>query len=216
MTGQTRKRNIDPERRAEIGRERRARTRARILAVTFNLFGRENGLYTRVEEVCEAAGVARQTFYNHFTGMDDLRDALAYEVSHDFLVAVTAALDTLPDAACRTAAAIRYYLGRGRVDPQWAWSIVNLSASGFVFGAETFAQSRKTVEEGIESKAFDLVDDRIGHNMVMGTALSSLFTQLREETPETYPADVAKAVLAGLGCSSQHARQCAEMPLPPL
>ncbi|MFY7835338.1 MAG: TetR/AcrR family transcriptional regulator [Novosphingobium sp.] len=216
MTGQTNKRNIDPERRAEIGRERRARTRARILAVTFDLFGRENGLYTRVEEVCEAAGVARQTFYNHFRGMDDLRDALAYEVSHDFLVAVTAALDTLPDAACRTAAAIRYYLGRGRVDPQWAWSIVNLSASGFVFGAETFAQARKTVAEGIEAKAFDLGDDRIGRNMVMGTALSSLFTQLREETPETYPADVAKAVLAGLGCPSHHARQCAEMPLPPL
>jgi hypothetical protein len=35
---------IDLERRAEIGRERRARTRARIVAAAFDLFGDENGL----------------------------------------------------------------------------------------------------------------------------------------------------------------------------
>ncbi len=211
-----RKRRIDNERRAEIGRERKARTRAHILAITFDIYGRENGLHCRVEEVCEAAGITRQTFYNHFTGMDDLRDALTWEVAHDFLGAVTRALDTMPDAAQRMAAAIRYYLERGRADPRWAWSIVNLSAGGVVFGAETFAQARRTVVEGIASGAFTLSDERVGRDLVLGATLSALYTQLREATFDDYPKDVAHAVLVGLGCSVVIAATFARTSLPPL
>ncbi len=211
-----RKRRVDNQRRAEIGRERKARTRAHVLAVTFDIYGRENGLYCRVEEVCEAAGITRQTFYNHFNGMEDLREALSWEVAHDFLGAVTRALDTMPDAAQRTAAAIRYFLQRGRVDRRWAWSIVNLSAGGMVFGAETFAQAGRTVAEGLASDAFDLPDERIGRDLVLGATLSALYTQLRDATTDDYPAQVAHAVLVGLGCLPHLASTFARNALPPL
>lgn len=211
-----RKRRIDNERRAEIGRERKARTRAHILAITFDIYGREDGLHCHVEEVCADAGITRQTFYNHFAGMDDLRDALTWEVAHDFLGAVTRSLDTMPDAAQRMAAAIRYYLMRGRVDPRWAWSIVNLSAGGVVFGAETFAQARRTVIEGVASGVFTITDERIGRDLVLGATLSALYTQLREATSDGYPAEVAHAVLVGLGCSSDVATAFARTTLPPL
>lgn len=210
------RRKIDSERRAQIGRERKARTRARILAVTFDIFGRENGLYARVEEVCETAALTRKTFYNHFSGMEELREALTWEVAHDFLMAVTASLDRMPDAGQRAAAAIRYFLERGRVNPRWAWSIVNLSANGVVFGAETFEQARKTVAEGIASGVFRPGDERTGRDLVLGATLSALFTQLREDTAEDYPAKVALAVLQGLGCSPAAAARFANLPLPPL
>lgn len=210
------RRKIDSERRAQIGRERKARTRARILAVTFDIFGRENGLYARVEEVCETAALTRKTFYNHFSGMEELREALTWEVAHDFLMAVTASLDRMPDAGQRAAAAIRYFLERGRVNPRWAWSIVNLSANGVVFGAETFEQARKTVAEGIASGVFRSGDERTGRDLVLGSTLSALFTQLREDTAEDYPAKVALAVLQGLGCSPAAAARFANLPLPPL
>lgn len=211
-----RKRKVDGERRAEIGRQRRARTRARILAVMFEIYGRENGLYCRVEEVCEGAGITRKTFYNHFAGMEDLREALTWEVSHDFLMAVIASINTMPNAAQRAASAIRYYVERGRTDPRWAWSIVNLSAGGIVFGAETFAQSMRTVEEGIDDGEFSISSHLIGRDILMGTTLSALFTQLRQDTPDNYPAQVATAVLKGLGCSALVAERFATAPLPPL
>ncbi len=211
-----RTRRIDPERRAEIGRERKARTRAHILAVTFNIYGREGGLHCRVEEVCAAAGITRQTFYNHFNGMDELREALTWEVAHDFLAAVTGALATMPDAAQRTAAAIRYFLQRGRLDPVWAWSIVNLSAGGVVFGAETFAQAGQTVIEGMASGVFTVADERIGRDLVLGATLSGLYTQLREPTTDDYPAGVAHAVLVGLGCATDVAVAFARTDPPPL
>ena len=208
------KRKVDSERRAQIGRERKARTRARILAVTFDIFGHENGLYSRVEEICVAAAITRQTFYNHFTGMEELREALTWEVAHDFLMAVTASLDTMPDASQRTAAAIRYFLERGRTDSRWAWSIVNLSAGGVVFGAETYDQARRTVADGLVAGVFQLDDERIGRDLVLGATLSALFTQLREQTAEHYPSAVAQAVLQGLGCERDEAARLAALPLP--
>ncbi len=211
-----RKRKVDIERRAEIGRERRARTRARIVAVTFDIYGRETGLHCRVEEVCEAAGITRQTFYNHFSGMEELRETLTWEVAHDFLAKVTAVLDTMADGAERTATAIRYYLERGRTDSRWAWSIVNLSASGIVFGAETYEQARQTVAGGMTCGMFRLPDVRIGRDLLLGTTLSALFTQLREETGDDYPGEVARTVLIGLGCAPDIAATVVAAPLPPL
>jgi hypothetical protein len=63
------KRAVNPERRAEIGRERRARTRAKLIAAAFEIFGEENGLYARIEDVCAKAGVTRTTFYDHISGL---------------------------------------------------------------------------------------------------------------------------------------------------
>lgn len=60
---------IDLERRAEIGREKRARTRAKIVSSAFELFGNDEGLYSRIEDIAKAAGVTRATFYYHFSGM---------------------------------------------------------------------------------------------------------------------------------------------------
>lgn len=212
-TARAGERRIDGERRAEIGRERKARTRTRILAATFDLFGRQNGLFTRVEEICDAAGITRPTFYNHFTGMEDLREALSWEVTHDFLAAVVQAIGTLPDAAQRTATAIRYYLRRGQQDARWAWSIVNISACGIIFGAETHQQAQRTVEEGMASGAFRITDPRIGRDVVLGATLSALVTLLREETGEDYPAQIAESVLVGLGMTPAKAAVLARTPL---
>ena len=65
------------ERRLEVGRQRRARTRANIVAAAFDLFGSEEGLFTRIEDIAAKAGVTRATFYNHFSGMAELRAAIA-------------------------------------------------------------------------------------------------------------------------------------------
>ena len=63
--------------RVRVGQQRRAKTRAAIIAAAFDKFGDQNGLYVSVEEIAEAANVTRATFYNHFAGMAELREALA-------------------------------------------------------------------------------------------------------------------------------------------
>jgi AcrR family transcriptional regulator len=210
------RRSHDLERRAEIGRERRARTRAKIVAAAFDLFGEENGLYSRIEDIAAEAGVTRPTFYNHFTGMEELREALTREVTHDFLVAVTMTIDGLPDPRARAATAIRLYLHRARNDRRWAWSMVNMSANGVIFGAETHRQAEQTVREGIEAGVLTIPSSALGRDLILGSALAAIATMLRESVADDYAEAVAEHILLGLGVPWIEARKFARSPMPSL
>lgn len=200
----------------EIGRERRTRTRARIVAAAFDVFGDAEGLYARIEDVADRAGITRATFYNHFTGMAELREALTFEVTHDFLQAVTNTISQMPDARDRSACAVRFYLRRARIDPRWGWSMINLSAAGLIFGAETFRQAEQTVREGVQGQVFPLASVELGRDLLLGTTLAAMGAIVRGGASEDYPEVVAGAILFGLGVPLEEARICAQRPLPAL
>ena len=64
---------VNPERRAEIGRARRARTRAAILEAARACYAAPTAVPVTVDAVVQAAGLAKGTFYVHF------RDLVALE-----------------------------------------------------------------------------------------------------------------------------------------
>lgn len=210
------RRQVDPERRAALGRERRTRTRAKIIAAAFEILGEERGLYSRAEDVAAKAGVTRATFYNHFAGLADLREALSIEVTHDFLGAVTRAISRLPDARDRSALAVRFYLRRACADPRWAWSMINLSAASPIFGAETFGQAERTVCEGMEEGVFRLPSAQLGRDLLLGSTLAAMGSIVRGGVPDDYPEAVAGRILLGLGVAPDDALARASAPLPPL
>lgn len=210
------RKQVDPERRFEIGRQRRARTRAKIIAAAFEIFGDENGLFANVDDIAVAAGVTRATFYNHFAGILEVREALVHEVTHDFLVSVTTTVLQMPDPRERASVAIRYYLRRARTDRRWAWSMVNMSASGTIFGAETFRQAELTVREGMEAGAFPILSAELGRDILMGTSLAALGSMIREDMPDDYPEAVVGYILYALGVPYDDAKRIAQIPLPPL
>jgi AcrR family transcriptional regulator len=51
-------------------------TRERLMDSALAVFGRRGFPDTRVEDICRAAGSARATFYRHFSGKDEVFDAL--------------------------------------------------------------------------------------------------------------------------------------------
>lgn len=210
------RKQIDLNRRAEIGRDRRIRTRAKIVAAAFDVFGDENGLHARIEDVAEKADVTRATVYNHFTGMAELREALTFEVTHDFLEAVTRTISKMPDARDRSACAVRFYLRRAQTDRRWAWSMINLSATGFIFGAETFRQAEQTIREGVDDGVFPLPSVELGRDLLLGTTLAAMGSIVRGGLAETYPEMVAHFILFGLGVPLAQAKACANQVLPPL
>lgn len=210
------RKQIDPGRRLEIGRERRSRTRARIVAAAFDVFGDAAGLYARIEDVADRAGVTRATFYNHFTGMAELREALTVEVTHDFLLAVTETISQMPDARDRSACAVRFYLRRARTDRRWAWSMINLSAGGLIFGAETFRQAEQTIREGVQERAFSIPSVELGRDLLLGTTLAAMGAIVRGGAAEEYPEAVAGAILFALGVPLEEAQARAQRALPTL
>lgn len=212
----SKKYNVDSARRAEIGRERKARTRAKILTAAFETLGHEQGLFARIEDFAKAAGVTRATFYNHFSGMEELRAALSYEVTHDFLAAVTNTTSRLPDARMRADVGVRLYLHRARNDPRWGWSMLNLSASGKIFGVETYVQAERTVLEGIEEGHFSIPSSKVGRDIVLGTTLAAMGSVTCEETAQDYPEIVSGYILHALGVPFDEAKSIAQSDLPEL
>ena len=203
-------------RRAEIGRQRRARTRAKIVAAAFDLFGEEYGLYSRIEDIADRAGITRPTFYNHFAGMEDLREALTHEVTHDFLVAVTRTVNSLPDPRDRAATALRYYLHRAREDRRWAWSMINMSANGIFLGSETYRQAEQTVREGIDAGVLTIPSSALGRDIVLGSVLAAMTSLLKQDMPQGYPEEIAEHILLGLGVPAAIAHRTARIELPRL
>ncbi len=208
------KRNISPERRAQIGQEKRARTRSTILAAAFDLLGRERGRSTRIDEICQASGISHRTFYNYFSSTEELFDALTFEISHDFNTAVLEIISAMRPGAERTAAALRYYLHRTCEDRAWGWAMVNLSTAGPIFGAETFRHASASIQEGIDSKEFVLADPAIGRDLMMGAVLASMITLLRNDLPAAYPEAVVRQILVGLGVRPEIIEHCVSAPLP--
>jgi AcrR family transcriptional regulator len=194
---------------------RRERTRRRVLDAAFTLMGHERGLTVRIEEICAEAGISRGTFYNYFNGLEQVLDALSFDLSHNFNSAVLATMARMEDMAARTDAAMRYYLERARSNPQWGWAMVNISATGPLFGAETFASALATVEEGILRGEFVLEDARVGRDMILGTALAAMVSQLREGADADQPRKAARLILRALGVPGDRVDVVVSRPLPP-
>lgn len=210
------RKQVDPSRRAEIGAQRRAKTRARIVAAAFEIFGEEHGLLARIEDVVDKAGVTRATFYNHFNGMAELREALTEEVTHDFLVSVTDTISPMADARHRASIAVRFYLHRARSDRRWGWSMLNMSASGQIFGSETYRQAEATIAEGMADGVFPILCSKIGRDMLLGSTLAAVGSLIREEQPDNYPEGIAAYILHALRVPFEEAQAIAAMPLPEL
>jgi AcrR family transcriptional regulator len=75
---------IDLARRAEIGREKRARTRAQIVEAGTMLLAERPLEALTVDAVVDAAGVAKGTFYYHFQSMEELAAAVGEKLGESF------------------------------------------------------------------------------------------------------------------------------------
>lgn len=202
------------EAKATGGNLRRTKTRAKIIAAAFSLFGADEGVLVRIEDIAALAGVTRMTFYNHFASMAALREAVCFELTHDFLTSVTQTLATLDDPRERIATAVRLYLGKAASDSGWARSILNLSSDGIPFGAETFREAEQTIREGIAAGVFQDVESALGRDLVLGTTLAAIAAILRGQTGPEHAERVAAAILRGLGVVPEIARRTAFASLP--
>jgi len=207
-------RKIDFARRAEIGAEKRIRTRAALLAVARELFGHEGGKSTRIEEICEGAGVARGTFYNYFPSIDAVQEALFAELSRDFDEAVHLVFPELDSATERTAAAIRYYIGRGIEDPQWGWGMVNTGMGTGLLTNDIAERVAATIQEGISAGEFSIGSAVAGRDLLLGTGLAATITLLKGEAPPRYPELTACHLLMALGVDPKTANAVVHRPLP--
>lgn len=208
--------NVDLARRAEIGAKRRSKTHARLLAAARGLFGRESGRATRVEDICEAAAIARGTFYNYFPSFDALQAALFEELSNRFDLAVHAAFEQLDGPAERTCAAIRFYLTHVVEDHEWGWGMVNTGMGIGFFPVAVSERVAETIQEGIDAGDFTIPNAEAGRDILLGAGLAAATTLLNGKAAPDHIANVAVGVLQALGLPSERAWKLVSGDMPEL
>ena len=112
--------NINPIRRAEIGREKRARTRAQLVAAANSLFASQASESVTIDDVVRKAGVAKGTFYVHFDGLEALTAAVAEELVQTFDELLQPSRLSINDPALRIAFGCSSFINKALNDPRWA------------------------------------------------------------------------------------------------
>ena len=126
---------VDSIRRAEIGREKRARTRAQLVAAANSLYAKQAVGSVTVDDVVREAGVAKGTFYVHFTGLDALNAAVAEELVRSLDELLQPVRLSLDEPALRIAFGCSAFIDKALDDALWA-----RFASRFLLTAPTGAE----------------------------------------------------------------------------
>ena len=169
---------IDLERRAEIGREKRAKTRALILEAGEMLLADRAAEALTVDAVVEAADVAKGTFYYHFQNIDDLTAAVGAKLGESFDNLLTPARLNMPDPIARMSFAFTKFVEKAIADPRWAQLVIRSAQAptGFVLSvrANFKADLTQAAAQGrIVMQDLELAAD-IGLSILLGVMRGTL------------------------------------------
>jgi AcrR family transcriptional regulator len=203
-------------RRAEIGRERRARMRGRLIAAAARVIADRGSDSATIEEFIQAAGVARGTFYNHFKTREELLDALWTSIGHDPFLEIQRACGGFTDPVERLAAMTRLVLLRAIDDPTWGWLIVALSADEATLNDDLRAYPRPDLRAGERAGRFRYDSEAGATDLVVGTMRTALKALLEEGREPDYPRTLCRMILLALGVNRIETNRISALPLPQL
>jgi AcrR family transcriptional regulator len=200
---------IDLRRRAEIGRERRAKTRAKLVEAARFLFTSQSNASVTIEEVTRRARVAKGTFYSHFRSLDDLRAAVAAELAAAFEDFVDSNRLYIADPVDRIAAGCAAFIGEAQRDPAWGAAIAR-GAWAFPTIAGAARERLKTNLRLAQRKGrFASFSMEVGFDFVFGVVLQAMrsASEARLSAPEV--SDVVQGILRALGVEAEDAERAA-------
>jgi AcrR family transcriptional regulator len=120
---------IDPERRAQIGQEKRAKTRAQLISAANSLFARRALESVTVDDIVNEACVAKGTFYVHFEDLNALTAAVADRLVRSFDELLQPQRLSTPDPLMRIAFACNGFIEKALEGPSWAAVVARMAWS---------------------------------------------------------------------------------------
>ena len=191
---------IDLARRAEIGREKRARTRAQIVEAGLMLLAERPPEALTVDAIVEAAGVAKGTFYYHFQSIEELVAAVGAKLADSFDELLAPSRLDVPDPVERMTFAFTKFLEKAINDPLWARLVVRSAEAPAALGrirenlkadlAEAIAQGRVAIQ-----------DVELAADIVIGIWLQVTRGSLERRAAPDLTRQALAAVLRALGAS---------------
>lgn len=206
---------VDVKRRAEIGRLKRARTRAMLIEVALSIVARRGFEEPTIDDFIAAAEVAKGTFYNHFKTKEELLVAAASHVADSVDAEILPHFKGLADPAQRVAIAARLFIRISKTRRDWGSVLVKTIPT--TRGAWSEGMQRGVladIRQGRKSGRFVVPSTQAAVAMGLGTLAMAIRTAITERTPADFPEMMASMILQGMGVPHAEAERVANLPLP--
>ena len=188
---------IDLSRRAEIGRAKRARTRAQILEAGVMLLAERPPEALTVDAVVEAAGVAKGTFYYHFQSIEELAAAVGEKLAKSFDDLLAPARLGMPDPVARMSFGFTQFLTKAIADPVWARLVVQSAQAPTEFARSIRANFMADLTEAKAQGRLTMHDVELAADIGMGIVIQVMRGTLqRKATPDLVPRALDAALRA--------------------
>ncbi|MGP8122771.1 MAG: TetR/AcrR family transcriptional regulator [Xanthobacteraceae bacterium] len=198
--------NVDPIRRAEIGREKRARTRAQLVAAASALFARQAVESVTVDDVVREAGVAKGTFYVHFNDLRELTAAVADELLKaidELLQPVRLSID---DPALRIAYGCSCFIDRALADPGWAGVTARMAAAAATVGEGARRRLLEDIRRYVKALPRGGISAELGLEVVVGIMLQVLNAIAEGRLSSGHREGALAAILRAIGLDARQVK----------
>ena len=200
---------IDLERRAQIGRDRRARTRSQLIEAARALYSRNPIEAVTVDEVVEEAEVAKGTFYVHFASLAELQAAVADELAHEFDELLQPRRQAILDPVERIAAGCGAFVAEALRNPAWG----ALVARGAVAMPNIANGARERLAEDVRlasaSGQLGDVTPELAFEFAVGVVLQAMQAAADGRLVPSQTPNVVSGVLRAIGVAPEAARDIA-------
>jgi AcrR family transcriptional regulator len=196
---------INLERRAEIGQEKRARTRAQLIAAAHSLFSMRSLAAVTVDDVVREAGVAKGTFYTHF---DDMH-ALAAAVADDLIASIDELIQpqrtATADPLLRIALGCNAFIEKAVEDRIWASLVARMARSDPTVGETARSRLREDLQQVLERASRPGVSVDVALEAAVGIVLQVVAAIGQGRLSADHREPAVEAVLGAIGVAKREA-----------
>jgi AcrR family transcriptional regulator len=196
---------IAPTRRAEIGLERRARTRAQLVEAARFLFTSRPIDSVTVEDVTKQARLAKGTFYSHFRQLDELWAAVAAEMVEAFADIADASRHSITDPVKVIAMGCAAFIGEAQRDPTWG-ALIARGAWAFPPVADAARERLKTnLRLAQRQGRLTCSSIDVGFDLVFGIVVQAMRSASEARLSRRDVPDIVQGILRALGVKPEDA-----------
>ena len=195
---------------------RRARIRQRILEAAEALTEARGIDGVTIEDITEAADVARRTFYHYFESKHDVLVPITRARSRQLNRRIDRAVEQVADPAELISIAMRHTLRSLPEDPLCAWFIFRSGLPQQRLREVLEESGRRDVGRGLASGRFALTNEVATSALLSGAMIGALSGRLEGTLDDDDLDDAVEYLLRMLGVPAGEAREIAHRPLPSL
>jgi AcrR family transcriptional regulator len=196
---------INLERRAEIGREKSARTKAQLIAAAKALFSKRPWESVTVDEVVNQAGVAKGTFYSHFNDLSELAAAVADEVIYSFDELIQPQRLSISDPLVRIAFGCHAFMEKALEDRSWASLVARMAGSHPAVGQVTRSRLAGDLRKALKQSPQAGLSLELGLEVVLGIVRQVVAAIGEGRLEDRDPPEVVRCILAAIGVGNRDA-----------